>query len=155
MTKTNVIRILEARGIVFTFHPYEVDEDDLSGITVAKKINADPDSVFKTLVAHGDKNNILVFCIPVTAELDLKKAAKVSGQKRIEMMKVSELLPATGYVRGGCSPIGMKKQYPTFIEESAMLFENIYVSAGIRGIQIRLSPNDLAGITGAAFADII
>lgn len=155
MSKTNAIRILEAGKIDHTVHTYEVDEDDLSGETVARKINADETTVFKTLVAQGDKNGINVFCIPVTEELNLKKAAAASGNKKIEMVKVKELLSLTGYIRGGCSPIGMKKQYPTYIEETAQLFEKIYASAGVRGMQVCLSPADLQKITGAAFADLI
>jgi Cys-tRNA(Pro)/Cys-tRNA(Cys) deacylase len=129
MPKTNAIRILESKGIPFQTFEYEVDNDDLSGETVAHKINADPDSVFKTLVGRGDKAGLVVFCIPVTAELDLKKAAIASDNKKVEMIKQKELLPLTGYVKGGCSPIGMKKLYPTFIDETAKLFDKIYVSA--------------------------
>lgn len=153
MSKTNAIRILEASKIPHTTYDYEVDED-LSGITVANKIGADPDSVFKTLVAVGDKNNLNVFCIPVTSELNLKKAASSSGNKKIEMLKLKDLFPATGYVRGGCSPIGMKKKYPTYIDETAQLFEKIYVSAGLRGTQVYISPLDLQNITEAVFAEI-
>ncbi len=136
-------------------HTYEVDEDDLSGITVANKINAEPDSVFKTLVTEGDKNGINVFCIPVTSELNLKKAAAASGNKKIEMIKVKDLQPLTGYIRGGCSPIGMKKSFPTFIEETAQMFEKIYVSAGIRGMQVCINPIDLAKIVNANFVDLL
>ncbi len=155
MAKTNVVRILEAKHVEHSTHVYEVDENDLSGTTVAGKINADEEHVFKTLVAKGDKNGINVFCIPVTAELNLKKAAAASGNKKIEMIKVKELLPLTGYIRGGCSPIGMKKDYPTFIEETSQLFEKIFISAGIRGMQVKLSPIDLKELTGAGFADLI
>lgn len=154
MSKTNAVRILESNNIPYTTHNYEVD-DDLTGITVANKIGADPNSVFKTLVAVGDKNNIYVFCLPVTAELNLKKAASVSGNKKIEMLKMKDLLPTTGYVRGGCSPIGMKKKFPTYIDETAQLFEKIYVSAGIRGTQVRLSPLDLGEVVEAQFVDIL
>ena len=155
MSKTNAIRILESRGIPFSVHSYEVDEEDLSGGTVAKKIGAEVETVFKTLVAEGDKNGINVFCIPVFEELNLKKAASISGNKKIEMVKVKELLPLTGYIRGGCSPIGMKKEYPTFIEETAQLFEKIYISAGVRGMQICLSPTDLQKTVNASFADLL
>ncbi len=153
MSKTNVIRILETNKIYHTIHNYEVDED-LSGITVANKIGAEPDSVFKTLVTIGDKKNINVFCIPVTTELNLKKAASVCGNKKIEMLKMKDLLLTTGYIRGGCSPIGMKKKFPTYIDETAQLFEKIYVSAGVRGTQVYISPLDLQNITEAIFADI-
>jgi Cys-tRNA(Pro)/Cys-tRNA(Cys) deacylase len=154
MSKTNAIRILEANKIPHTTHNYQVD-DDLTGLSVANKIGADPDSVFKTLVTVGDKNSIFVFCLPVTAELNLKKAASASGNKKLEMLKMNDLFSITGYIRGGCSPIGMKKKYPTYIDETARLFEKIFVSAGIRGTQICLSPTDLQGLIGAQFAEII
>lgn len=154
MSKTNAVRILEAAGISFSTIEYEVDENDLSGETVARKINADADSVFKTLVARNDANELFVFCIPVTTELQLKKAAKASDSKSITLIQVKELLPLTGYIRGGCSPIGMKKKSPTFIDETAQLFETICFSAGIRGMQIRTSPFDLQKIVEAEFADL-
>ena len=153
MSKTNVIRILEANKIHHTIHNYDVDED-LSGITVANKIGVEPESVFKTLVTIGDKKYINVFCIPVTAELNLKKAASVCGNKKIEMLKMKDLLLTTGYIRGGCSPIGMKKKFPTYIDETTQLFKKIYVSAGIRGMQVCISPLDLQKITGAVFTDL-
>lgn len=155
MKKTNAVRIIESAGINFSFHEYEVDENDLSGLTVAKKINALPDSVFKTIVVSGEKNSYFVFCIPVTAELNLKKAAAVSGNKKIELLKVKELLNITGYIRGGCSPIGMKKKFPTYIDETAQIFDKIFVSAGIRGMQISISPDDLLNITSSIYADLI
>lgn len=114
---------MESKGITFQTFIYEVDKDDLSGETVAHKIGADPDTVFKTLVGRGDKTGPVVFCIPVTAELDLKKAAQISGNKKVEMIAQKELLPLTGYVKGGCSPVGMKKLFPTFIDETARLFD--------------------------------
>jgi Cys-tRNA(Pro)/Cys-tRNA(Cys) deacylase len=155
MSKTNVIRILELKGIEHSVHTYEIEEGDLSGITVARKIGADETSVFKTLVANGDKNGINIFCVPVAEELNLKKAAAVSNNKKIEMIKVKDLFSITGYIRGGCSPIGMKKHFPTFIEETAQLFDKIYISAGIRGIQVCLSPNDLVSIAQATFTDLL
>ena len=155
MSKTNVIRILELNGIKHSVHTYEIDEDDLSGITVARKIGADETTVLKTLVANGDKNGINIFCVPVAEELNLKKAAAVSKNKKIEMIKVKELFPITGYIRGGCSPIGMKKHFPTYIEETAQLFGKIYISAGIRGMQVCLSPDNLIKITGARYADLL
>ncbi|MGA7838201.1 MAG: Cys-tRNA(Pro) deacylase [Ignavibacteriaceae bacterium] len=155
MSKTNAARILETSRVTHTTHEYEVDENDLGGISVAEKIDADPDSVFKTLVASGDKNGITVFCIPVTAELNLKKAAAASGNKKIEMLKVKDLFPATGYIRGGCSPIGMKKDFPTYIDETSQIFDTIFVSAGVRGTQICLAPSDLQNITNALFSDLI
>jgi Cys-tRNA(Pro)/Cys-tRNA(Cys) deacylase len=155
MSKTNAVRILDSHNIKYTLHSYDVDEEDLSGLTVALKIGADPDSVFKTLVADGDKTGPLVFCIPTTEELNLKKAVVISGNKKIELIKVKELLNLTGYLRGGCSPIGMKKKFPTFIDETAQLFDEIYVSAGIRGMQIKISPTELVPLIEAPFCDLI
>jgi Cys-tRNA(Pro)/Cys-tRNA(Cys) deacylase len=155
MSKTNVIRILELNRIQHSIFTYEINENDLSGVTVANKIGADINTVFKTLVAQGDKNGINIFCVPVAEELNLKKAATVSNNKKIELVKVKDLLPLTGYIRGGCSPIGMKKQFPTFIEETSQLFDKIFVSAGIRGMQVCLSPTDLVKITEAVFADLL
>jgi Cys-tRNA(Pro)/Cys-tRNA(Cys) deacylase len=153
MAKTNAVRILEAQNVQHSTLTYEVDESDLSGITVANKVGVEPEKVFKTLVTRGDKNpatvgqaGINVFCIPVTEELDLKKAAIASGNKKIEMIKEKELLPLTGYIKGGCSPIGMKKKFPTYIDETAQLFDEIYVSAGVRGMQIKIKPDDLIQI---------
>ncbi len=153
--KTNAIRLLEAGNIFHSTVTYEVDEDDLSGVTVANKIGVEPEKVFKTLVTRGEKTGINVFCIPVTEELNLKKAAVACGDKKIEMIKEKELLPLTGYIKGGCSPIGMKKHYPTFIDETAQLFDEISVSAGIRGMQITLKPEDLAKIVEGSFANLI
>ena len=155
LQKTNAVRLLEANSIQHSALTYEVDEDDLSGITVAKKIGVEPEKVFKTLVTRGEKTGINVFCIPVTEELNLKKAASVCGDKKVEMIKEKELLPLTGYIKGGCSPIGMKKHYPTFIDETAQLFDEISISAGVRGIQIMIKPDDLAKILGNNFADLI
>lgn len=155
MNKTNAIRILESHDIKFDIKEYSVDEDDLSGESVADKIGAPHEEVFKTLIAKGDKTGYCVFCIPVNYDLDLKKAAKVSLNKSVELIKVKELLPLTGYVRGGCSPIGMKKLFPTFIDETAQLFDRIYISAGVRGMQIHINPNDLKNLINAEFADLI
>lgn len=154
MSKTNAVRILEAHGVKHSTVSYEYNELELDAITVADKIGAEHESVFKTLVARGDKTGIAVFCIPANAELNLKKAASVSGNKSIEMIKVKELLPLTGYIRGGCSPIGMKKSYPTYIDETAEIFEEIYVSAGVRGTQLKIAPLELKKVTDALFADI-
>ena len=153
--KTNAVRLLEANNIIHSTVTYEVDESDLSGITVANKIGVEPERVFKTLVTRGDKTGINVFCIPVTKELNLKKTAAVCGDKKIEMIKEKELLPLTGYIKGGCSPIGMKKHYPTFIDETGQLFDEISVSAGIRGMQIMIKPDDLAKLAGNNFVDLI
>ena len=155
MSKTNAVRILDSHNINYTLQTYEVDENDLCGTTVALKIGAEADSVFKTLVAEGDKTGPLVFCVPTTEELNLKKAALVSGNKKVELIKVKDLLMLTGYVRGGCSPIGMKKKFPTFIDETAQLFNEIYVSAGMRGMQVKVSPTDLAPLIEAPFSDLI
>ncbi|NWF89974.1 MAG: Cys-tRNA(Pro) deacylase [Ignavibacteriaceae bacterium] len=155
MNKTNVIRLLEANKISHEIKTYDFDESDLSGISVAKKIGIDEDFVFKTLVADGDKTGYLVFCIPVNSELNLKKAARASDNKNVELIPVKNLLNLTGYVRGGCSPIGMKKKFPTFIDETAQLCEKIFFSAGIRGIQIGLLPDDLLKVTDASYADLI
>jgi ybaK/ebsC protein len=154
MSKTNAIRILEAKKINFSFLEYEYDEDNLNAVGAARKIGAEVESVFKTLVTHGNKTGINVFCIPANFELDLKKAAKASGNKSLEMVKVKELFDLTGYIRGGCSPIGMKKDYPIYIDEIALLFSKIYVSAGMRGVQIKIAPQDLQKATGAAFVGI-
>ena len=155
MSKTNAIRILESHKIKFDTVSYEVDEDDLSGETVAVKAGANPETVFKTLVCVGDKTGHIVFCIPVTQELNLKKAAAASGNKKVEMIKLKDLLPLTGYIRGGCSPIGMKKLFPTYIDETAQIFENIFVSAGVRGTQVKLNPDDLIKIVNGSYADLI
>jgi Cys-tRNA(Pro)/Cys-tRNA(Cys) deacylase len=153
--KTNAIRILESQNIPHSTFEYEFQEEEIDAVSVAHKIKAEPETVFKTLVARNEKNEILVFVIPGNFELNLKKAAKASGSKSIEMIKVKELQPITGYIRGGCSPIGMKKLFPTYIDETAQLHEQIYCSAGIRGMQLNLSPIDLAVVTEALFNDLI
>jgi Cys-tRNA(Pro)/Cys-tRNA(Cys) deacylase len=155
MNKTNVIRLLEANKIPHEIKTYQVDENDLSGTTVAQKIGTDEETVFKTLVAEGDKTGIVVFCVPVNTELNLKKAATVSGNKKVDLIPTKNLLTITGYIRGGCSPIGMKKKYPTYIDETAQLFDKIYFSAGIRGMQIGAHPNDLQRLTVAIFSELI
>lgn len=154
MTKTNVMRLLENAGIAYRTAEYEYDENNLSGLHAAEQIGIPAEQVFKTLVTRGDKTGILVFCIPVDMELDLKKAAAVSKNKKVEMTHMKELLSLTGYIRGGCSPIGMKKKYPTFLDETCILFDEIAVSAGIRGEQVILSPEDLIRFTEATEADL-
>ena len=154
MTKTNVMRLLEAAGIAYRTVEYEYDESNLSGLHAAAQVGMEAEQVFKTLVTRGDKTGILVFCIPVDMELDLKKAAVVSKNKKVEMTHMKELLGLTGYIRGGCSPIGMKKKYPTFIDETCILFDEIAVSAGVRGEQVILNPQDLLRYTDALEADI-
>lgn len=154
MTITNVMRLLKQANIPFRTGEYEVDESDLSGVHCAEMLGVDPDCVFKTLVAKGEKNGIHVFCIPVAEELDLKKCAQAAGEKKIEMIHVKDLLNLTGYIRGGCSPIGMKKKYKTTIDEIAVLFDEIYVSAGQRGVQVILNPEALAEYIDADFQDL-
>ena len=155
MVKTNVMRLLDAAGIPYRTAEYEYDEQDLSGMHAAEGTGMPPEQVFKTLVARGDKQGYLVFCIPVCCELDFKKAARAAKDKKVELIHVKELLPLTGYIRGGCSPIGMKKKFPTFMDETAQLYEEIAVSAGIRGCQILLHPEHLADYCAIAFEDLI
>ena len=152
--KTNAMRRLDAAKIPYEVCEYEVDENDLSGKHIADEIGLPHEIVFKTLVAKGDKTGYVVFCIPVDEEIDLKLAARETGNKRIEMLAVKDLLPVTGYIRGGCSPIGMKKKFPTFVEESALQYEKITVSAGVRGAQLLLKTADLVAFVGAILSDI-
>jgi len=154
MSKTNAIRILEAKGIEHSFVEYISSEDEIDAISVARKINADPEMVFKTLVTVNEQNEHFVFVIPGPLDLNMKKAAIASGSKKIELIKVKDLLPLTGYLRGGCSPIGMKKLFPTYIDETAQLFDKIYCSAGIRGMQLFITSGDLAMVTEAEYADL-
>lgn len=153
--KTNAVRMISQAGIPCREAFYEYDEKDLNGMHAAHFIGMNPEQVFKTLVARGPKTGINVFCIPVCCELDLKKAAKAAGDKSMEMVHVKELLNLTGYIRGGCSPVGMKKQYPTFLDETAQLWQEIAVSAGERGCQMLLDPEKLAEFIGAEFVDLI
>ena len=155
MTKTNALRILEAAGIQHLVRAYDVSDGKLDGVSVAGKIGRSLDCVFKTLVTTGKSTGINVFVIPVDCELNLKKAAAAAGDKYVEMIKSRELEPQTGYVHGGCSPVGMKKTFPTFIEEAASLYETINVSAGCVGLQMELAPEDLAKVTRAVFRDLI
>lgn len=154
MTKTNAMRMLDRAKIPYEVLSYEYDESDLSGVHAAQALSLDPAQVFKTLVTRGGKGGVFVFCIPVGAELDLKKAARCAGVKNIEMLHVHELQGLTGYIRGGCSPVGMKKQYPTFIDASADKFGEIYVSAGLRGQQLKVNPRELKEFIGAQFAEV-
>lgn len=155
MAKTNAVRLLEVNHIKHSIIEFDYNEYEIDAVTVAKKIGVEPESVFKTLVSINEKNDFFVFVIPANFELNLKKAAKVTGSKNVDLIKLKDLLPITGYIRGGCSPIGMKKAFPTFIDENAQLFNNIYVSAGSRGIQLNISPYDLCKIIHAKFADLI
>ncbi|MCR5688042.1 MAG: Cys-tRNA(Pro) deacylase [Lachnospiraceae bacterium] len=152
--KTNVMRILDGKKIAYGSHTYEQDPA-LSGEEIAGILGEDADKVFKTLVTQGKSGAYYVFVVPVKEELDLKKAAKASGEKAVSMIKQKELLPLTGYVHGGCSPIGMKKQFPTFIHETAGQHDRIFVSAGRVGFQIEISPADLAAVAGCVLADIV
>lgn len=154
LKKTNAMRLLDAKSIAYETRSYTYSEEDLSGIHAADAIGMPREAVFKTLVARGDKTGFIVFCIPVAESLNLKKAALQSGNKAVEMLHVKELLPVTGYIRGGCSPIGMKKKFPTYIDETAMLFDKVAVSAGMRGEQILLSPDDFLTFTDGIFADL-
>jgi len=153
--ETNVTRLLAQKRIPHDVLTYPVDEDDLSAQYVAQKIGLELDRVFKTLVALGGDGTHIVFVIPGSCELNLKKAAKAAGQKSIAMLPLKELEPVTGYVRGGCSPIGMKKQLSTYIDETALVWDTLSVSAGKRGVQVLLAPAQLAGLVGAVFADLI
>ncbi len=152
MNKTNVMRQLDQARIPYTPMTYEVDEDNLAGTHIASEIGLPAEIVFKTLVARGDKNGIAVFCIPAPCELDLKAAAQLTKNKKLELVAVKDLLSLVGYIRGACSPIGMKKRFPTFIDESVLLHKQITISAGIRGIQLLLDPRDLIPFIGAQTA---
>ncbi|MBQ8531660.1 MAG: Cys-tRNA(Pro) deacylase [Parabacteroides sp.] len=154
INKTNVARLLDKAKVAYQLVPYEVDENDLSAIHVAEQLGENIAQVFKTLVLHGDKNGYFVCVIPGADEVDLKKAAKVSGNKSCEMIPMKELLPLTGYIRGGCSPIGMKKHFPTYFHHSIEQFDHIYVSAGQRGLQIKIAPSDLIQEVKGIVADI-
>lgn len=154
-SKTNAVRLVQQAGISCREEFYEFDENDLNGNHAAAAIGFPPEQVFKTLVARGAKRGILVFCIPVCCELDLKKAAKAAGDKSIELLPVKELLQTTGYIRGGCSPVGMKKKYPMYIDEVCLLCDEIAVSAGERGHQMILPPDALIQLVDAQICDII
>ena len=143
MVKTNAVRLIESEKIKYTIKEYVVDENDLSGVHVAIQLGQPSEQVFKTLVLKGEQKGYLVCCIPVAQELDLKKVARATGDKKVEMIPMKDLLAVTGYIRGGCSPIGMKKKLPTFIDETSELFDVIAISAGIRGMQILINPQDL------------
>ncbi|MCR4585496.1 MAG: Cys-tRNA(Pro) deacylase [Lachnospiraceae bacterium] len=151
--KTNVMRVLESKKVGYFAHSYEADPT-LTGEDIAQILGEDPGKVFKTLVTQGRSGAYYVFVVPVTEELDLKKAAKASGEKAVSMIKQKELLPLTGYVHGGCSPVGMKKPFPVFLHETAETYDRIFVSAGKVGFQIELSPQDLIAVTGGRLADI-
>lgn len=152
--KTNAARLLDKAGIRYNLIPYEFDENDLAVQHVADSLGQDIARVFKTLVLHGDKTGHLVCVIPGDKEVELKALAKVSGNKKVEMIAMKDLLSVTGYIRGGCSPVGMKKRFPTFFHSTATDFDTIYVSAGVRGLQIEISPADLIGYVSGKIADV-
>lgn len=152
--KTNAARLLDKAGIAYKLIPYEFDENDLAAQHVAESLNQPIKQVFKTLVLHGDRTGHIVCVVPGNGEVDLKALAKVSGNKKVEMILMKDLLGVTGYIRGGCSPIGMKKRFPTYIHSSATDFNVIYISAGVRGLQIEIAPSDLISFTGAVLADV-
>ena len=152
--KTNAARLLDKAGIAYKLIPYEFDENDLAAQHVADSLGQDIARVFKTLVLHGDKTGYIVCVVPGHGEVDLKALAKVSGNKKVEMIPMKDLLGVTGYIRGGCSPVGMKKRFPTYFHSTATDFETIYVSAGVRGLQIEISPKDLIGAVGGVVAEV-
>ena len=152
--KTNAMRMLDSAKIPYEVRTYEFEETDLAGVHAADAVGMPYETVFKTLVARGDKTGFVVFCIPVAEELDLKKAARASKNKSVELLHVKDLLPTTGYIRGGCSPIGMKKPFPTYIDETAQLYDEIGVSAGCRGCQVLLDPMRLMDYVNATLCDL-
>lgn len=154
LPKTNVARLLDKAGISYELVAYTVDENNLAASHIADELNEDINTVFKTLVLSGERVKHLVCVVPGNCEVDLKKAARAAGDKKVEMIPMKELLPLTGYIRGGCSPIGMKKPFPTFFHETAMNYPTIYVSAGQRGLQLKINPQDLINYVGASVADI-
>lgn len=154
LQKTNAMRELERAGIAFEVRTYEVDENDLSGVHVAEQLGEDAGQGFKTLVTVSPQGGHVVCCIPVAEELDLKRAAAVAGEKSLSMMHVRDLDPVTGYMRGGCSPVGMKKRFPTIIDETCLLWDSIFISGGKRGIQLVVAPEELVAFTGATVAPI-
>ena len=155
MKKTNAARLLDSQKIPYELIPYEVEETDLGAQHVADQLHEDIQQVFKTLVLQGDRTGHFVCVIPGAEEVDLKKAAKVSGNKKCDLIPLKELLPLTGYIRGGCSPIGMKKAFPTYIHHTAEQFDHIYVSAGVRGLQFKIAPQHLVKVTRATLCPLI
>lgn len=153
--KTNAARLLDRAKIAYRLVPYTVDESNLAATHVAEELGEDIATVFKTLVLRGDRTGHFVCVIPGDKEVDLKRAAKVSGNKKADLIPMKELLPTTGYIRGGCTPIGMKKPFPTFIHSTCLQFDTIYISAGVRGLQIAINPNALIEFIGASVEDII
>ena len=152
--KTNAARLLDKAGIAYNLIPYEVDENDLAAQHVADSLGQDIACVFKTLVLHGDKTKHIVCVVPGNTEVDLKALAKVSGNKKVEMIAMKDLLQVTGYIRGGCSPIGMKKPFPTYFHSTTLTFDKIYVSAGVRGLQLEINPQELISYVKATVAEV-
>ena len=152
--KTNAARLLDKAGIAYNLIPYEFDENDLAAQHVADSLGQDISLVFKTLVLQGDKTGHIVCVVPGDMEVDLKALAKTSGNKKVEMIAMKDLLTVTGYIRGGCSPVGMKKRFPTYFHSTALNFDHIYVSAGVRGLQIEISPSALIDFVGAIVAEV-
>ena len=155
INKTNAARLLDAASVDYELIPYEVDETDLGAQHIADQLGENIEQVFKTLVLQGDKTGHLVCVIPGAEEVDLKKAAKVSGNKKVDLIPMKELLPTTGYIRGGCSPVGMKKPFPTFFDETCILYDYIYVSAGVRGLQFKINPDVLVNFVQGQTVDLI
>lgn len=155
INKTNAARLLDQAHVAYELVPYEVDENNLAADHVAASLGEDIRQVFKTLVLHGDRTGHFVCVVPGDDEVDLKKAARVSGNKKVEMIAMKQLLPTTGYIRGGCSPIGMKKPFPTFFHQTCNDFDYIFVSAGLRGLQLKMAPADLVAFVGATVTDIV
>jgi Cys-tRNA(Pro)/Cys-tRNA(Cys) deacylase len=154
MNKTNAARLLDSKGISYELIPYDVDVSDLSAYAVASKLQQDVDQVFKTLVLQGDKTGVFICIIPGSKELDLKKAARASGNKNAAMVQMKEIFELTGYIRGGCSPIGMKKKYSSYIDENCILYDQIYVSAGTRGLQLKITPDNLIVAAGSEICSL-
>ena len=152
--KTNAARLLDKAGIEYNLIPYDFDENDLAAQHVAESLGQPIERVFKTLVLHGDRSGYIVCVIPGNGEVDLKALAKISGNKRVEMIPMKDLLGVTGYIRGGCSPIGMKKKFPTYFHSTASSFSTIYISAGVRGLQIEINPQELMDFVGASAGDV-
>ena len=155
VAKTNAARLLDKAGVAYELIPYEVDENDLGAEHLAQTIGEDIRQVFKTLVLHGEKSGHFVCVIPGAEEVDLKKAARESGNKKVDLIHMKDLLPTTGYIRGGCSPVGMKKPFPTYFHKSCLDYPEIFVSAGMRGLQFKVNPHDLIGFVGAQVCDLI
>lgn len=153
--KTNAARLLDRANIPYELVPYEVDEQHLAATHVAEQLGEPIEQVFKTLILRGDRNGFLVCVIPGNEEVDLKKAARISGNKRVAMLPMKELLPTTGYIRGGCSPIGMKRRFPTYLHTTCAQFDHIYISAGVRGLQLRIAPDALIAYCEAEVADLV